>query len=129
MFKGVVQRVVTAAVALAAEREIERSDAQVLQERRVVGAGTQRRNAQIFSPHGLFAFFRRLRIEPVSRSATIGDRQAGLRISDVAQHLIDKVLKRVTASYVGEASAVAVGVQVGYGVLIQLFCMLLNPFG
>ena len=64
-----------------------------------------------------------LRLQPLP------DRDLRLRIVDVARHAVDELLQRVRALHAQIAAAVAVGVDVDGGLLLQLVGVRLGPFG
>ena len=111
----VVDRVVLAVVALAAEADVERGDAEVLQERAVVGARTERVDLEA-------AACRAARCAaPACRS---GSRSASTRSPTVPplagsgtslRDLVDEPLEAVRAADVEQAACVHVGVDVGHG--------------
>ncbi len=114
VLEAVVDGVVLAVLPLAAEADVERGDAEVLQERRVVAAGAERRDRQIAAAHGSSALAR-IAVERDRRAGALLDRAPGLGVGDVARHLVDQALEGVRAAGEEEAAGVAVRVDVDRG--------------
>ena len=100
----------------------------VLEERRVVGTGPERADAQFAAgpasrPPVAGA------IDDLPRLPALPDRALRLRIFDVARHLVDEALERVRSADVQEAATVAVAVDVDHRLVAQLVVVLLDPLG
>src|ERR1700724_1361798 len=91
--------------------EIERGHARMLQERRVVGAGAERADPEVWT----FA-----RVLPlIGRAADdrpglppLPDTDRGFGIADIPGDAVDEALERMRSGGVEEAAAVAVGVDI-----------------
>ncbi len=138
MLVVVIERVVDpAALALAAVAEVDRGEAQVLQEGRIVRAGAKGRDRQVLcgiggdlaGGLGLFAGpgFGRRHLQP--GAGALANRDAGLRILHVGRHLVHEMLEVVAALGAEEAAAVAVGIDVDESLGLQLVAVRLGPLG
>src|SRR5262249_22463503 len=126
--KVVVNRMVDPRVVLAAVGEVERGDAQVLEEWRVVRSRSERANAPVGARADFFLVLRLCTIDR-TRLMTLPHADVRLRIRDVARDVVDEVLERMRALRFEEAASVAVGVDVRDGVLLQLRRVRFGPFG
>src|SRR5690348_5489782 len=59
---------------------------------------------------------------------SLPDRNVRLRVLNVASHAVDQRLQRMRPFSREASSAIAIGVDVGHSVLLQLGCMSLCPF-
>ena len=109
--------------------EIERGDAEVIEESGEVGAGTERVDAQIGALAKFFAIVGGLGVGDFRELQALPDGQLGLRIFDVAGDAVDELLQRVRTAHGEQAAIVAVGVDVDGGVLAQLVGVGFDPFG
>ena len=112
----VVHRVIDAAVALAAEADVERRQRQVLQERREVGSRAERLQPQrgSFSRCGSLGL---RRVHHLAAARFFDHRLAGARIDHVTRDLVHQLLQPVRAAGAQPAFAGAVGVDVDSGLV------------
>src|SRR5713226_4417190 len=101
---------------LAAVAEVEAGDAQMLEKRRVIGAGAERVDAQI-RPLPDLAPVLRARLDDLGGAESLAYRDFFLRVDDVIGNFIDEFLQRVRAADVQEAPGVAVAVDIDRGML------------
>ena len=106
--KIVVNRVVDAALVLATKAEVQRSHAVVLQKCSVVGAGTQRGNAQVGALANLFSLFRGFRFRDFVKLVAFPHAQFRFRIGDVARHVVAEFFERVRAFHLEVSAPVGV---------------------
>ena len=126
----VVDGVVDAfAFVLAAKAQVERGDAQVIEEAGEVGARAQRVQPEIGPLAHRLAVVGVPGVGDVGELSPIPDRQLRLGVLDIAGHPVDELLQRVRAAHLEEAAAVAVGVEVGDRVLAQLGGVRFHPLG
>ncbi len=123
---GVVDGVVLAEVLLAAEAEVQGRDAQVLQERRVVRARAQGMDGQVVLGAQLLPLVR-LGVEDALGAQALQHADALLGVGHVSRHLVDERLQGVGAAHRQEAAGVAVGVDVGHGLRLELVGVGLGP--
>ena len=119
---------VGAAAVLAAEAEVERGDAEVLEEGRVVRPGAERGEAQVRALAGLAPLLGRA-LDDDAGAGALQHARPLLRVGHVAGHLVNEGFERVRAAGVEEAAAVGVGVDVGDGVAAQRLGVMLGPLG
>ena len=112
----VVDRVVLAVGALAAEADVERGDAEVLQERAVVGARAERVDLEQPRLAQRGALLRRAAQDRAGDQA-IADRAALGRLRDDLGDLVGEPFEAVRAADVEQAASVHVGVDVGHGLV------------
>src|SRR6202012_3242009 len=89
--KVVVDRMIDAAAVFSSETEIDAGNAVVLQERGVVGAGTERRDAQV----GALAGFGRMRVGDLTELIALPRGKFRLGIGDVFRDFIGEFFERV----------------------------------
>ena len=115
---------------LAAEADVERRNAEVLEERRVSRSPIRaRRCAQSGARCGPSAFSSGFALVDRARLRRFQTLTLRFRIGDVARDVVHEVLERVRASAVEKAAAVAVGVDVDDRFLLQLGGVRLDPLG
>ena len=125
----VVDRVIDAAAIFAAETNVQRGDAIVLEERREIRTGTERRDAQVAALANLLTLLGGFRRGDFMKLVALPRRQLCFRIGDVARDLVGEFFECVRAFDAKIAAAVAVGIDVGHGVLAQFVGVLFGPFG
>lgn len=91
-----VGRVVAAALGFAASRDVGRRDAEVLEERAVVGAGTERPEDKV--PLGRILARLLVAAGPDPRAVAVSEARACLRVVDVALDLRPDPGQRVAAA-------------------------------
>ena len=135
---GVIGRVIdTALLAFAAEPQIERGQAQVLQEAGIIRPGPQGVDGDILvgiqrdlaQRLGALVGARFRRCDRQARPLALLDRDAGLRVGDIGGDRIDEVLQAVAAANAQKAPPIAVGVDIGHALGLQLSGVGLGPFG
>src|SRR5580658_4635358 len=91
----IVDRVIDAATVLAEVSEIERRDAQVIEERAVITPRTKRPDADVCSAAELLSGFVAACARDFREQRALPHRNILLRIIDVARNSVDEVLQRV----------------------------------
>ena len=128
--KIVVNRMIDAAAVFSAKPEVRASDADVLEERREVGAGAESVDAQVGALRGFLAFFVGMPLSAMARKLpALPDGEFRFRILNVAGHVVDELFQRVRTCHSEIAASVAVGIDVGDGVLAKFVGVRLDPFG
>ena len=125
----VVHRVIRAAARLPAVADVHRGDADVLEERRVVGAGAQGIEAEQLAVADLLHPLRQRRGGEGTGALALQHRHLLFRIGDVARHLRHQLLEGVRAAGIEKAAAVGVGVDVDRDVVAHVIRVRLDPFG
>jgi len=126
--KIIVSRMIDSAAALPAKPDIQRSDANDVEEGTVVGAAAERANAQIGAIASLLAIVLFIGTDDLPELHAFPQRQLGLRILYVACYVIDELLERVRALCPEETAAVNIRIDIRHGVLAQFVGMRLHPF-
>ena len=112
----IVDRVVDAAFVLAAEAEVERGDAEVVEENRVIGARSQGADPEVGPLARLLAILRRCGSRDAPQLQPLPDGELLLRVRDVAGDPVDELLQRVRSLSAEIAPAVRVRIDVDGGV-------------
>src|SRR5579859_350291 len=102
--KIVVNRMVDPAAILAAITQVQRSYSEMLEERRVIGAGAERADPEVMALTRFLPLFGRnafhmtahaLRVPNARQLLPLPHRNIFLRVLNVARHTIDKFLQRM----------------------------------
>src|SRR6185437_9926242 len=118
---------VRAASTLAVEPEIHRGNAEVLQERRVIGAGSERADRQIRALARCLASCR-WGTHDFGRAHPALQRRTGFRIGNVACDSVDELLEYVRATDAQISASGVVAVQICDCMRAQVRGMRLRPF-
>src|SRR5688572_23648663 len=102
MIIRIVYRMIRPAAVLAAKTAIQRGDAQMLQERRVVRSRPERADAQVSAVHRLGPGSRRA-VNDLVCTRAFPDGEACLRIAYIAPDFVNKLLQRVRARHAEES--------------------------
>src|SRR5258706_15977359 len=117
----------TAAV-FSAEADVQRRDPEMLQERRVIGAGAQCTNAQVVAFPRLFPVVT-LTTDDSFRTSAIQYVDIRLRVDYIARSFIHKFLERVRSPHEKKSSPVRIGIYIHDCLLLQCVGMGFHPFG
>src|SRR5258708_22617001 len=121
---------IDAALILTAETQVDAGHAEVIEERRVVGPGAERADAQV-GAGARFVALRRRRVQVGQASGLhpFPHRQLGLGIFDLTRHAVDELFERVRALHTQNAAAIAIGIDVDYALALELLAVRLGPLG
>src|SRR2546423_1806516 len=124
----VVDGVVDAAFVLTAVSKVERRNAEVIYEGRVVRSGPERANAKIL-PLSRLATHIRGAVQNSRRLHPFPGADTGLRVFDVHCDAVHELLERVRSFDTQVSAAVGVAVEIGDGVCLQLVGVRFHPLG
>ena len=127
--KIVVDGMVGVGVIFAAIANVQCRNAGMVEERRVVGAVSERADCQFSTFTNLAAFFLVLGICDAGEASPLPYRNIFFRIFDFANHVVDEFFKVVRSGSTKKSTAIAVGVDVGDCMLLEVVAVRFHPFG
>ena len=125
----VVDGVIDSAAIFAAIAEVERSDAEMIEEDCPVGAGAQCVNAQVSAVANFLPVFGGLGIGDGFQLVALPDRDLLLGIFNVASHAIDEFLQGMRSAHGQIAATVAVAIDISGGMPAKFIGMSFAPLG
>src|SRR6185436_2336017 len=124
----IVYRMIDPTVVLALVAKVEGWNAEVVEERRVVGSRAERADAEIVAIASIPAGLRRSGENPRSLDS-LPRADSRLRIRNISGNAVDEFLEGMRPLDIEVASGVGVAVQISDGVGFQLVSVRLDPLG
>ncbi len=125
----VVNGMVNAAAVFAAEPDVQRGDAVVLQKSRVIGTGAESGDAQVDALANFLALLGSFGVGNFVELLALPGGEFCFRVGDFARDILAELFQRVRAFNAEIAAAIAVGIDVRDAVRAQFVVVLLGPFG